>query len=387
MRVVYVSHNGIASPLVRSQVLPYLRLLGHRGHEIDLVTFERAGSYPEGEFPRDRWHSVRPTAGRSLFAKMADIVRGTIVVATVARARRVDGLHARSYVPAAICWLVGRVIGRPYIFDMRGFMTEEYVDVGLWGSRDIRHLTARLAEGRLLHDAAEIVVLTNAAARRLRVDARYADAAKGRPVAVVPCAVDLDRFAPVPAHEHAPTVVYAGSLGSWYLLREMIDVYSCARARRPDLRFLFLNRDEHALIRAAWNAAGLPADLLEIQSADPAEVPKQLGRADVGIALMRMVPSKIGSSPIKIAEYLACGLPVITNAGLGDTEELIRTANAGHVLDAFDRASISLAASALLDLLVDGSARQRARALAERVFDARGGAATYDRVYTRLKVG
>lgn len=377
-----MSHNAVGSPVVRSQVLPYLVLLSGE-HDVRLVTFERGEPYPQGEFPRKRWTGLIPRRGSSLITKLVDIARGITAVVGVARAHRAEVLHARSHVAAAICWVAGLVLRRPYVFDMRGFMPEEYLDAGLWSPRDIRFRLARAAELHLLRGAREVVVLTEAAARRLRDDPHFSSAVRCKRITVIPCAVDLERFRPAePAS--VPSLVYAGSLGMWYLLDEMLRVYVHARAELPSLRMLIANRGEHELIGAALDRHGLTAADVEVRAADFSEMPALLGRAHVAIALLRRVPSKIGSSPIKIAEYLACGLPVVVNEGLGDSDEQIRSSGAGHVMSAFDEAALRESGRAVARLAGDAEARAKARRLAERVFDIHAGAGSYDEIYRRV---
>lgn len=384
LRLVYVTHNGIGSALVRSQVLPYLRGLLERGHRIHLVTFERGEPYPEGEFPTEHWSGMRPRRGRSLLAKIIDIVSGAILVRRIARTHGAEAFHARSHVSAAICWLASLGLRKPYVFDMRGFLAEEYLDAGLWASSDVRYRALRLAEGHLLRRASHVVVLTHAAARHMRFEPRYAGAVGGRFVHVIPCAVDLQRFRPSAERDAQPTLVYAGSLGMWYLLDEMLAVYAHARRASSALRFVILNRGEHDLVTRAVQRAGLADAPIELVGADFAEMPRLLGAAHVAIALLRQAPSKIGSSPIKIAEYLACGLPVVVNAGLGDSDALIRAARAGHVMERYDANSRAEAAAAIVRLSADPDARVRARRLAEDTFDVRFGTGEYDRIYLEL---
>ena len=71
-----------------------------------------------------------------------------------------------------------------------------------------------------------------------------------------------------------------------------------------------------------------------------------LRAADIGLSFIKPSYSKLASSPTKIAEYLASGLPIICNAGIGDLDVLIegdrvgvlvRELNAGHYENALRR--------------------------------------------------
>lgn len=381
--VLYLSPNAIGTALVRSQVLPYLRGLATRGYDIRLLTFERDGSFPDGDFPRERWHSVRPRQGRRLFPKVLDIAAGTLAALRLARRHQVRLLHARSYLPAAIAWVVSRLTGVPYVFDMRGFLGEEYVEAGLWTERDLRYRALRMAERVLLRDAAEIVVLTDSAAVRLRSEARYSKVVGRTPVSVIPCAVDLGRFHPRTERAGTPTLVYAGSLGMWYLLDEMLKVYAYARELLPTLRLRVLNHGEAALVRDAVIGAELDTAEVEVRTASYDEMPDLLAEAHVGIALLKQVSSKSGSSPIKVAEYLACGLPVIVNAGLGDTDALVRRYAAGHVVPSYAESDLRTAAREIARLVNDDEARVNARHLAEDVLDVDRAVEHYVNAYAR----
>lgn len=387
LQVIYISPNGIGTPLVRSQVLPYLRGLARSCAEFRLVTFERGDPYPEGEFPRARWHGIRAVPGHHLLAKAADVLRGTSLVLLLSLREPPDLFHARSYLPAAIAVLVGAIVRRPYVFDMRGFLGEEYVDAGHWRADDLRYRVLRAAERILLARASAVVVLTERASERLRGDARYADVVRGKPVVAVPCAVDLHRFRPRTDRAPEPTLVYSGSLGMWYLLPEMLRVYGYARERVPGLRFLILNRGERALIERTVRKEGLEATPIEVRSVPFDRMPDALGGAHVGIALLRQVPSKVGSSPVKVAEYLACGLPVVVNKGLGDTDTLVARYAAGHVVGSFDDAELRRASHALVGLLEDQAARASARRLAEEVYAVDAAVDRYARLYAHLKGG
>jgi len=386
IRAVYVSPNGIGTALVRSQVLPYLRALEAAGVDTTLVTFERDEPAPPGELPRVRHVPLRRQRGTHLLAKVADVIVGTLAVIASGRRAHADIIHARSYLPAAIAWIASAVLRRPYIFDMRGFLGDEYVEAGYWSARDLRYRAVRTIERHLIGGAAAIVVLTRRGEERLRTTARYGTL-DDADITVIPCGVDLARFRPADERSPVPTLVYSGSLGMWYLLPEMLRVYAHAREREPRLRLLIVNRTEHALIQEELTRARLDGADVRVVAADFSDMPSVLAQAHVGIALIRRQPSKLGSSPIKVAEYLACGLPVVVNAGMGDTDDLIDRSGAGHVVRSFDEPELRRAGDAVVALVGDIDARIRARELAAAEFDVVEGGRRYVALYERIARG
>lgn len=381
-RVLYVSPNPVGSALVRSQVLPYIRGLELQGYAIDLLTFERGPvQFPEGEHRRDRWRALSARTGAGLIPKVIDIaVASAIAVVSVARSGA-SAVHARSYLPAAIAWLVKLFTRRPYLFDMRGFLADEYLDSGYWASTDLRYRILRWAESLLLRGAAEIVVLTSPARERVLRSSRPM-AMRASTVTVIPSAVDLDRFRPGFRGE-TPTLVYAGSLGTYYELDEMLRVYAFAREHEPRLRFVILNVGQQELAHEAIDRHGLRGEVA-VRGADYRDMPEALATAHVGIALIKRTPSKRASSAIKVAEYLASGLPSVVGRDLGDAGVEIAAYRAGHVLDDFSEGELRRAGLAVARLAGDPSAAQRARKLAEDRYDVRAAVAVYATIYGRL---
>jgi glycosyltransferase involved in cell wall biosynthesis len=293
-------------------------------------------------------------------------------------------MHARSYVPAAIALAVGVLARRPYVFDMRGFLPEEYVDVGYWTTSDIRYRVAKAAERLLLAGAAGIICPSTDAERRLRSAPEHRGATRGKPIVVQPSMVDLERFRPLAERDPVPTLVYSGSLGTWYMLDEMLALYARARQRVAGMRFLIVTRSDPALVRDGVRRAGLDDAPIASRPAGYSEMPELLGRAHVAIALVRQAPSKLGASALKVAEYLACGLPVVINAGLGDADGLVARYGAGHVLPSYRPDELDRAAAAVAELVGDERARANARRLAEEHFDLAVGVERYHALYAQV---
>ncbi len=63
------------------------------------------------------------------------------------------------------------------------------------------------------------------------------------------------------------------------------------------------------------------------------EVPFYLNAADVAFALRQPTFSMQGVAPIKLGEYLLCGLPVIASKGIGDTDDILKNFQECYLYD------------------------------------------------------
>jgi glycosyltransferase involved in cell wall biosynthesis len=111
-----------------------------------------------------------------------------------------------------------------------------------------------------------------------------------------------------------------------------------------------------------------------------------LSAADVGIAFYRPGISRLGTSPVKVSEYLACGLPVIINSGIGDCDRLFEQSRAGIVVPNFTEDGYRAAVDAIAVLLDDQeNIRQQTREVAARSFDLKSvGLTRYARLYEQV---
>ena len=131
-------------------------------------------------------------------------------------------------------------------------------------------------------------------------------------------------------------------------------------------------------MRAAATRLGIPADTLDVRFAERADLAGLLSAADAGISFVRSTFSKLGSSPTKIGEYLACGLPIVANAGVGDVDRLVVDDGAGVLVSSFSEGEL---AASVCELLTMSSNSETYRALAEKRFDLRDAIDTYGSVY------
>ena len=83
------------------------------------------------------------------------------------RRHRLDAIHARNHVPAAMALIVKRLTGCRMIFDLRGLMAEEYVDAGNWKRGGLPYRLTQWVQSVAIRRADAMVMLTEAVRRQL----------------------------------------------------------------------------------------------------------------------------------------------------------------------------------------------------------------------------
>lgn len=402
-RVLYISYNGMLDPLGQSQVIPYLRELSREGVEFTLLSFERVAAWtPEGldrcnklkqELATDNieWHWLRYHQRPSMPATVYDVAAGLRYAQKLVRRNRIQMVHARSHIPATIALALKRRFGIHIIFDVRGLMAEEYVDANHWREKSLPFRLTKALERRALGAADGVVTLTE----RIWPIIKEWPGLRGRTVAheVIPCCTDLNRFRFDPAErarrraqlklEDKFVVVYSGSIGGWYLTEEMADFFAALLRERDGAHFLWLSPSGHDRIENIMRLRGIAPDSFSIHAAASSDVPSYLCASDVGLAFIKPCFSKLASSPTKLAEYLGCGLPIIINAGVGDSDTLVTGEEVGAMVADFNAQEYLRASQRIAELLAEPEKiKRRARAVAEKLFDVHDvGVNRYARLY------
>jgi len=283
------------------------------------------------------------------------------------------------------------------IFDIRGFMPEEYVDAGVWPAGGALYRITKAVERKLFAGADAFVVLTQRA-REILFPGRSKTDSLGRPIEVIPCCVDLERFGEGTLGlrdtirkrldlSERRVLAYVGALGGWYLSSEMADFIAVAHERDPAIFALVLTQSgaEAESFTYRLRRLGLSGEDYRVGAVSPNEVPENLAAADLALCFIKPGYSKMSSSPTKIAEFLASGLPVLCNGGIGDTDDLLVANRVGVVVEAFGREFYIRALREVDELAADVNLRQRCRAVALQYFDLGTiGGARYHRLYMRV---
>jgi glycosyltransferase involved in cell wall biosynthesis len=383
MKALFVSYDGALDPLGTSQVVACLVGLAARGCELTLVSFEKATRWNESG-PRERlaqrlrgagvrWRALRYHKRPRVPATLWDFVAGVRAIAGEARRSGARVVHCRGDVSLAMARLALPRSAR-LLYDARGLFSLERIEVGSWPEGGVLDRLVRGVERGNLNRANAIAVNTEAA--RAALAARRTSLP---PCRIIPSFVDLERFKPREAGV-APEfgLVYSGSLGTWYKTREMIE-FARVAARVVPGRPLFLTPDV-----AVARAAGATPDWAEVVAVPHEEVPAWLRKARAQFFFIEPSPAKRASSPTKLGEGLAAGLPVVANAGVGDLDHILEPEGVGVLVTGFGEGPYQQAAERLMRLVEDPAIGPRCRNVAERRYSLRAAVEAYSDLYNAI---
>jgi glycosyltransferase involved in cell wall biosynthesis len=286
-----------------------------------------------------------------------------------------DAVQVRDMVSIGLlALLVARIKGLPMVYWLSYLMSEGRIErgkVGLARQSGWRSLRARLVLGKglaerwllyrvLLPRADHVFVQSEAMARLV---AQHGVAAER--ISAVPMGVDMEAvLRPPPAARHwsgwegRPVVAYLGTLDRARCLERLLDALLLVRRELPGTSLLLIGsapqQDDVALLLAAARERGLE-DAVQVTGWLPAAQAWQyLLGAQAAVSYVPRGALYDVSSPTKLLEYLALGMPCVGN-DIPDQEAVLAASGAGWLAASTPQAM----ADALLAILRDPQAARR----------------------------
>lgn len=362
MNVLYISYDGMTDPLGQSQVIPYLRGLSQLGYRISLISCEKKERFKKNELTIQRllesagikWFPVPYSTLPSVLSKQLNLRAIQKKANEICRREKPALVHCRSYMAALIGLKLKYKFGIRFIFDMRGFWADERIDGGIWNPANQIHKRIyaffKKKEIEFLLNSDYTISLTENA----KTEMESWKALQGRKLSieVIPCCADLELFSSSRVDQAEKDLLkkklgigsgdlvisYLGSIGTWYMLDEMLDFFKQLSSSRPDAKFLFITPDDEQMILRKVAEKKIPKEQVIIRPADRRSVPLFLSLSDLSLYFIRPFYSKKASSPTKTGEIMAMGIPLITNTGIGDSDLMLSACNAGMLISDFNSA-------------------------------------------------
>lgn len=369
MKILFVTWDGPQVNYVENLFLPIFAGLSRHGIRTDVLQF-RWGTDAQAEAVRAAceqagcgYGAVPIRRGLGGLGPFATAVAGERQVRRAVARFGSDALMPRSLMPAIAVACAGGARLRPIIFDADGLAADERVDFGAMSRSGPTYRVMKAAERRTVRDSVSVLVRSAAAARILREQAqvgadRFHVVANGRDEAAFHPFDEAERRSVREAlgiDAGAPLAVYAGSVGLQYRF-DLIRAFAAELVRlRPDARLLVLSGSPELAREELAGSALAPV----ILRSPPDEVPRYLAAADIGLAYRANAFSMQAVAPVKLGEYLLCGVPAVGNAAVGDTA----SATEAGVFFA-DEAGPAAAARWLIEEILPRREEYRARARA-----------------------
>lgn len=423
--VLYLSYDGLTDQLGQSQILPYLEGLSKCGYRFTVISFEKSGRYKDGKRRIEKrckaaniiWQPLEYTKNPPVVSTLYDIDKLYRNAEALHKERDFALVHCRSYITCLVALRLKKTRKIPFIFDMRGFWADERVDGKIWDLNNpvykqiYRYFKKR--ERTFLEEAEAIVSLTEAGKNELenwynedplfggKEDYYNYDHAAAilKKTTVIPCTTDLHHFdfsrispnkrkwlgAVYGIEPDREYLGYVGSLGTWYMEDEMLELYHALLGKNANLRFLIVSHDDIESVYQKARERGIPRSYLIQVAAERKDVPALISMMAASVFFILPAYSKKASSPTKQGELMAMGIPVICNDGVGDTGEIVRKYHAGYVTAGLAEADFCKIAEYWPQ--ITGLDPKIIRSGAEDYFSLEKGVEKYHRIYERVLVG
>ena len=391
IKVLYLSYTGLLEPLGRSQILAYLSRLSDE-YQFTIVSFEKAGDFAEvakvealqeecatyGIDWQPKIYHHKPRLPATLW-DLSVLLHATW---TSSHSQKVDLIHCRSYIPAIAALLAGKVTKVPFVFDMRALWLDEMIDAGRLERGSIIHKILVSLETKLLKDAAHVVSLTQAAVDYLQEQQPHL---KNQKFSVITTCVDLGKFKTTSLNALPKKLGTMGTvISGWYHLDWLFLTLQTQMKKDKNAVFKIVTRDSGQKLRQMASQYGIDDSKLEVTSSDPNDIADHIANLKAGLLYFTAGISKLGSAPTRMGEFLACGIPVIGNRGVGDMADLIEHYKVGVVIEDGSQASIDNALASLDVLYQDEDLATRCRSAAKAYFSADSGAEKYRKIYKSI---
>ena len=144
-----------------------------------------------------------------------------------------------------------------------------------------------------------------------------------------------------------------------------------------------MTQTDRAAIQRAVDARQLTHHVT-VTSAPSEEMPRYWSLADAAISFIQPTFAKSASSPTKVGEALACGVPLIINRGVGDLDALVARYRCGVIVEPLSAVGYAASIASCERLWGEADLRERCRRAAEEALALSDGAARYARIYQSL---
>lgn len=303
--------------------------------------------------------------------------------------KNIDIIHTVGHTAAVTGSVVKLLTRVKLIFDIRGVAPEEKVAAEIWNRSGIKYRIAKILEKKCIEISDCNIVVSNVFKKYVENSFKVSN------VKVFPCCVshrfcvDSKKREVMRNRFHLQdrfVIIYSGSFARWTLMSEMVDIFRILKKKVSTAHFLILTQADkmetsnlminHRLLKGEFTIINLSHE----------EVPAYLLMGDIGLLLREKSIINRVACPVKFAEYLACGVPVLSTDGIGDVSDLIRKHRIGRIINLRSNNSKIEGVDSILDLVLNDkeNLQERCRNVARDYFSLERYIEKYIHIYDSL---
>jgi hypothetical protein len=312
------------------------------------------------------WYPLKWNSGKfNLGVKILDFIKGVVLISRLRFMKSAKWMITLGSVSGAFGFVISRFLGmKQYAYQFEPH-SEFLLDMQQIKQNSLSYILLSWLE-KLTGRYAEIISTgTDAMIKRLK-DGQ----AKGL-LFKIPSAVDENKFyysdqsrkriRQELSLRDKQIFIYVGKIGGIYYTEELFTLFKVLSETVPNAFFIVLTPQDSEHYIKIFNQQSIKAASFFISRVSHDEISEYLCAADMGIVAIPPRPSQKYRSPIKVGEYLLCGLPYITCRDVSEDDQVANQYGVGVVLNNFSREAIVAGGSAIKTVLTTDKEEMRRR--------------------------
>ena len=350
---MYITYDGLLDPLGKAQIIPYIISISQHPRNLTIISFEKKENFKEIHLTKEilhkhniDWFYLKFSSKFRIFSKIIDVIKLFYFTIFLKIKNNIKIVHGRGSLPSFYGYLLKKIFNIKLVFDCRGMWVDERIDNNQWNLNkwyyNLISKIFRKIENQLFTNSDKIIVLSRKILPYLL--SRYDIENK---ISVIPCCVDYDLFKKKHYDNRSLALVnkfnigkydfifcYSGSLGGIYQLEEMLTFFEYIKKHYQNSFFIFFTNNIKILEKKiSEKKYEKIKDNIRYKVVDREQLPTYLSLCDAMVYFIKPTFSKRASCPTKLGESLSLGIPIITNKGIGDIEDLFELIKPGFLFN------------------------------------------------------
>ncbi len=356
-KVIVFIYNSFNDPLFSGTVLVYLKTIASNNCcDFHLITFEQPAYTLTTEekisinddlnklnifWTPLQYHTGGPLM---LFKKLYDFLIGFYLILKLKNEHQCSLIISFGNISGGFGFLYAKLLKlENFIFSYEPH-SEFMADFGIWKKNSLKYKILNKIERLMGMYSTYIATGTSHMVERMKSWKSKAQIYR------LPSCVDSEKFcfnkqsrkqmrSELGINDHT-VFLYLGKFNGLYYNEEIALVCETLYKANPKSYFLIVTPNDKAEISSLFNQYEIPLSNLHITYSSYERVQDYISAADIGIVAIPPWPSQKFRSPIKVGEYLLCGLPYLVTKGVSEDDSYAEKYNVGITVNAFTVAEI-----------------------------------------------